>query len=49
MLMVKKYENFDFSKSNECIYLSNEKVIKFSDTNIVKKELKELKSIKMFS
>ena len=42
--MVKKYENFDFSKSNECIYLSNEKVIKFfSDTNIVKKRIERTK------
>lgn len=39
--MVKKFENFDFSKTNETIYIHNKKVVKFfADKEIVDKRVK---------
>ena len=40
-----KYEKYDFSKSNECIYFYEDRVIKFfADANIVKNRVKKIKN-----
>tara|TARA_Y200000002_G_C22664655_1_gene657435 strand:+ start:301 stop:1872 length:1572 start_codon:yes stop_codon:yes gene_type:complete len=42
--VIKKYDNFDFSKVNETIYILNNKVIKFfADENIIKRRIEKSK------
>ncbi len=42
-----KYEKYDFSKSNECIYFYKDRVIKFfADSNIIKNRVKKVRNKK---